>query len=142
MPDVGRKKAKRGRFARLGNSTVRGVKRYCPASRALVQWKNQGNHSHLPLYLSPTAAYPSPAYSVEHRNNNSQFATDLGLVPVRVQEEYTLRVSQPPIILIPAKVSREAEVEGVQVKVGTSMYLMKDVTISPGFLCLLLRRGP
>jgi len=53
--------------------------------------------------------------------------------------EYKLDISSPPVILVPAKASHGAKISTVEARVGTFVYLMKDVTISLGLLCLLLR---
>ena len=70
------------------------------------------------------------------RNNPGQFASESGVVSIRVVEEYRLRVMTLPVILVPAKITDGVKVEGEEVQLGSYIYLMEDVTIlSPGLLC-------
>ncbi|KAG7126054.1 hypothetical protein HYQ46_000677 [Verticillium longisporum] len=61
------------------------------------------------------------------------------LLSLRVVQQYTLPVPDPPVLLIPIDISDEARVGGKKIHFGTYVYLTQSVNITPNILFLLLK---
>lgn len=72
-----------------------------------------------------------------------QLKPDYRLIAWRFSRAMTLSIpSTVSLDLVPFEVSGTPTIQGIPVKVGNNIHLMKDVEVRPSFICLVRVYGP
>lgn len=102
-------------------------------------WKTLLNHS-LNILLHGKRQELHHLYKHELTDTPKQFNSASRLTALRFKKRAILPVQGWTNIIIPISIlDAIPTVAGKELRVGSYMYLMKDVAVEPGFYCLLLK---